>query len=129
MLIRIDFSSEVPIYLQLKDEMMKCIAAGAYREGDYLPSIRQLGTELGINMHTVNKAYAILRENGLVAFDRRKGMRVVGIGGDGTSGFAGKIRADIETHVAQAICAGMAEEEYISFCRESFKAFSKERSL
>ena len=44
-----------------------------YREGDALPSVRQLADEIGINMHTVNKAYNVLRQEGFVKVDRRKG--------------------------------------------------------
>lgn len=128
MLIKVNFSSEMPIYIQLKDEIVKCIATGEFREGDYLPSIRQLGTELGINMHTVNKAYAILREEGLIVFDRRKGMRVVGIVENADIGVIDNIREDIKNHIARAICAGVAKDEYIAFCRDLFETFSKKWS-
>lgn len=128
MLIKVDFSSESPIYLQLKDEIVKCIAAGGFREGDYLTSIRQLGTKLGIKMHTVNKACTILRENGLVVFDRRKGMRVAGVAKNTDTGTFEQIRGKLETHIARAICARVAEDEYVTFCRELFETFSKNRS-
>lgn len=128
MLIKVDFSSEVPIYIQLKDEIVKCIAVGEFRDGDYLPPIRQLGTELGINMHTVNKAYAILKESGLIVFDRRKGMRVVGIAENADTGTIEKIKEDIKTQIARAICAGVAKDDYIAFCREIFETFSNNRS-
>ena len=44
-----------------------------FREGEQLPSVRQLAEDIGINMHTVNKAYTVLKQEGYVKVDRRKG--------------------------------------------------------
>ena len=66
MMIEIDFNSEEAIYLQLCHQIILGIAMQQLREGDSLPSVRSLADEIGINMHTVNKAYRILREEGYV---------------------------------------------------------------
>ena len=73
MLIEIDFQSEEAIYLQLRNQIILGIASSVLREGDPLPSVRQLADEIGINMHTVNKAYGLLRQEGFVNIDRRRG--------------------------------------------------------
>ena len=73
MLIKIDFNSEEAIYMQLRNQIILGIAMAELREGDSLPSVRQLAEEIGINMHTVNKAYALLRQEGFVTMDRRSG--------------------------------------------------------
>ena len=73
MVIRIDQSDEVPIYLQIRDQIIEGIARGELSSGDSLPSVRQLAADLGINLHTVNKAYAVLRDEGYVAMRGRKG--------------------------------------------------------
>ena len=65
MLIEIDFNSNEAIYVQLQNQIIMGIATDAIREGDTLPSVRQLADTVGINMHTVNKAYSILRQEGL----------------------------------------------------------------
>ena len=53
-------------------------------DGEVLPSVRQMADEIGINMHTVNKAYTILRQEGFVKVDRRRGaFEVVGRRGSG----------------------------------------------
>ena len=69
----IDFNSEEALYMQLHNQIIIGIATEVYREGDALPSVRQLADEIGINMHTVNKAYNVLRQEGFVKVDRRKG--------------------------------------------------------
>lgn len=73
MILKIDFNSDEAIYIQLRNQIVLGIATDSIREGDSLPSIRQLADDIGINMHTVNKAYAILREEGFLKLDRRKG--------------------------------------------------------
>lgn len=73
MVIRIDQSDEAPIYLQIRDQIIEGIARGELSSGDSLPSVRQLAADLGINLHTVNKAYAVLRDEGYVAMRGRKG--------------------------------------------------------
>ena len=65
MIIKIDFNSTEAIYMQLRNQIIMGIATARIQEGDSLPSVRQLAEEIGINMHTVNKAYAVLREEGI----------------------------------------------------------------
>ncbi|MBQ8261474.1 MAG: GntR family transcriptional regulator [Lachnospiraceae bacterium] len=76
MLIEIDFASEEAIYLQVKNQIIYLIAARQLKEGDNLPSVRRMAEEIGINMHTVNKAYSVLRDEGFVHVDRRRGAVV-----------------------------------------------------
>ena len=73
MYIEIDFNSDEAIYTQLMNQIILGIATSKLREGDSLPSVRQLADTIGINMHTVNKAYSLLRDEGFVAIDRRRG--------------------------------------------------------
>ena len=73
MYISIDFNSEEAIYVQLCNQIIMQIAAREIQEGDNLPSVRELADKIGINMHTVNKAYSILRQEGYLTLDRRKG--------------------------------------------------------
>ena len=73
MRIKIDFNSEEAIYMQVRDQIIVGIATAQIKEGDSLPSVRQLADMIGINMHTVNKAYTLLREEGIIQLDRRRG--------------------------------------------------------
>ena len=76
MILRIDFNSDEALYMQLRNQIIMGIATGRIREGDSLPSVRQLADHISINMHTVNKAYAVLRQEGFVKLDRRRGAVV-----------------------------------------------------
>lgn len=74
--IEIDFNSEEAYYIQLRNQIIIGIATAQLQEGEELPSVRQLANRIGINMHTVNKAYTILRQEGFIRLDRRKGAIV-----------------------------------------------------
>ncbi len=76
MIIEIDYNSEVPIYDQLRKQIVIGIASGQLKKGERLPSVRALGEELGINLHTVRKAYNILKDEGYLVIDRRVGAMV-----------------------------------------------------
>ena len=73
MYIEIDFNSDEAIYMQLRNQIVLGIATNQYQEGESLPSVRQLAESIGINMHTVNKAYHVLRQEGFIRLDRRNG--------------------------------------------------------
>ena len=73
MIIEIDFNSDEALYIQLRNQIIFGIATSRIQEGDSLPSVRQLADSIGINMHTVNKAYSVLKQEGFVRLDRRKG--------------------------------------------------------
>ena len=76
MVIEIDFNSDEAIYVQLMNQIIFGIATSRLQEGDQLPSVRQMADTIGINMHTVNKAYSLLRQEGFVSIDRRRGAIV-----------------------------------------------------
>lgn len=59
------------LYIQLINQIIIGIATDQIREGDTLPSVRQLADNIGINMHTVNKAYSVLKQEGFLRVDRR----------------------------------------------------------
>ncbi len=75
-LITVDFSIEKPIYLQVVENIISLIAAGDLRTGARLPSSRRLSALLGVNYHTINKAYEMLIRQGILAMDRRKRIEV-----------------------------------------------------
>ena len=78
MLLQLDFSSEIPIYTQIRNQIVKSIANGALDKGDHLPTVRALADEAGVNMMTVSKAYQLLKREGHIETDRRLGAVVKG---------------------------------------------------
>lgn len=118
MLLSVNCESERPIYLQLKMQIIKGIASGELKAGDRLPSIRALAEELGINLHTVNKAYAHLRDLDYITVDRRNGAVI-------SSGFAdvpvSVIKDELAEVASEAICCGIDKEEFIKLCEKAYE--------
>ena len=76
MIICIDQKAEEPLYLQIRNQVIAAIARGELVPGTALPSVRSLASDLGINLHTVNKAYAVLRDEGYVLMRGRSGAYI-----------------------------------------------------
>ena len=70
MFLEINLESEIPIYTQIRNEIIKGIALGQLNEGDGLPSVRQMAADMGINMHTINKGYNLLKQEGFLSIHR-----------------------------------------------------------
>ena len=66
MIIRIDMMSSTPIYVQLRNEIVKGIGRGEFEDGECLPTVRQLASDLGVNNMTVSRAYQLLKAEGLI---------------------------------------------------------------
>lgn len=109
MLISIDFNSEEAIYMQIRNQIIVGIATDRIREGDSLPSVRQMADSMGINMHTVNKAYAVLREEGFVKLDRRRGT-VIALDFDKIKALE-ELDEELRIIMAKAICKHVTAAE------------------
>ncbi|HIX63407.1 MAG TPA: GntR family transcriptional regulator [Candidatus Mediterraneibacter colneyensis] len=125
MILQVDMSSEIPIYIQLRNEIVKGIGRGELSAGENLPTVRQLASDLGVNTMTVSKAYQLLKSEGFIETDRRKGAVVK------PCMFAGKSTPDVyrerlgdelELLSAEAKLRGMNREEFISLCEGAFAA-------
>lgn len=109
MYIEIDFNSEEAIYLQLRNQIILGIATSQFQEGDALPSVRQLADTIGINMHTVNKAYSVLKQEGYVKVDRRRGA-VIAVDIDRMQALE-ELRAELQVILAKSRCKNISKEE------------------
>lgn len=76
MILAINDASDIPIYLQLRNQIVQGISNGSLRPGEQLPTVRALATEIGINSMTVSKAYQMLKQEGYIYADRRNGARI-----------------------------------------------------
>ena len=121
MLIEIDFQSEEAIYMQLRNQFVLGIATSVLQEGDVLPSVRQLADDIGINMHTVNKAYSVLRQEGFVTMDRRKGA-VVTLD-DNKAQAAAEMRRHLRVLLAKGICKNITRAEVHAMVDECFDVY------
>ncbi len=109
MKIEIDFESEDALYIQIRDQIIYGIATRQYQEGDSLPSVRQLADSIGINMHTVNKAYAVLRQEGLLRLGQRTGA-VIAVDLDKLKAME-EMRSQLGVVLARGFCKGISREE------------------
>lgn len=114
MIIELDMQSDVPIYTQLANQIIEGIASGKLSLGEPLPSVRSLSSDIGVNLHTVNKAYTLLKQDGYIQVHRQKGVVVHPDGMPPvTEEFTSKQRNELKPIVAEAICRGMTKEELL----------------
>jgi len=119
MLLKLDYAGDVPIYQQIRNQIVLGIAAGELPPGGKLPTIRALATELGINMMTVSKAYQILRQEGYICADRRNGAWVSERAGDGRA--IGKLEDALALIAAEARLNGVPEDALVALCRKFYR--------
>ena len=117
MVIAIDEFSSIPIYMQIRDQIVMGISDGRLREGDQLPTVRGLALEIGINTMTISKAYQILKQEGYIVTDRRSGARVA----------AGKTKVLKEESLhllkriaSEAKLSGMPQETFLDICKKAY---------
>ena len=121
MYIEIDFSSEEALYLQLRNQIIIGIATSQFHEGDALPSVRQLADTIGINMHTVNKAYTVLKQEGFVKVDRRKGS-VIAIDIDKLQALE-ELKSDLRVLLAKSRCKRISRQEIHELIDEIYEYY------
>lgn len=122
MILNVDLGSEVPIYQQLRDQIVEAIAEGVLTEGSSLPATRTLAADFGINFHTVNKAYDLLRQEGLMRLNRNTGAVVATTAA--APSFPAEWTARARTLLAEAVAKGLPSDEVLRTCRSVLDSFS-----
>ena len=118
MVIEIDFNSDEAIYMQLTNQIIMGIATSRLREGDQLPSVRQLAETIGINMHTVNKAYNVLKREGYISLDKRRGA-VIALDVDKLEQLE-EMRRQLRIVLARGCCKNISRSEVHELVDEIF---------
>ena len=121
MILEVDFNSEEALYIQLRNQIIVGIATNRLKEGESLPSERQLAESIGINMHTVNKAYTVLKQEGFVKVDRRRGA-VIAIDADRISDLE-QMRESLRVILARASCRNISREEVHALIDEIYEEY------
>lgn len=116
MIIKLDYKSEMPIYLQLRNEIIRGIGQGALKFGDQLPTVRSLAADIGVNAMTVSKAYALLKNQGYIITDRRRGTLICAredmplkAGGD-------DLAKELELIASEAALGGCTKDAFLDIC-------------
>lgn len=122
MLLAVDLQSDEPIYTQICEQIIEGMAKRELLPGDKLPSVRSLGADIGINFHTVNKAYQILKQGGFIQIHRQKG---VVIHPDGVQKadeqFLAKLQSKLKPLIAESVVRSVTEEEWIKISKAIFE--------
>ena len=121
MIIEIDFNSNEAIYIQLCNQIIMGIATDQLKVGETLPSVRQLADTICINMHTVNKAYSVLRQEGFLTIDRRKGA-VIAIDADKIRALE-EMKRQLGVVLARGCCRNISREEVHALIDEIFDEY------
>lgn len=120
MIIVIDDSSDIPIYLQIRNQIVQGISNGQLLPGEQLPTVRALALEIGINTMTVSKAYQILKQEGYIHTDRRSGAKVresfrqAGVLSENN-------RALMKQIISEAKISGISKEDFLKECEALYK--------
>ena len=121
MIIKIDFNSDEAIYVQLCNQIIMGIATDQLKVGETLPSVRQLADTIGINMHTVNKAYSVLRQEGFLSIDRRRGA-VISIDVDKIRALE-EMKENLLPVLAKGCCKNITREDVHALIDEIFEEY------
>lgn len=113
MFIKLDMASDKPIYIQLKEQIIEGIARKELQPGDDLPSVRALASDIGINLHTVNKVYQQLKQEDYIQVHRSRGVMIHPSGfrkADET--YRTNLKEALRPLIAEAICHGIDEKDF-----------------
>ena len=128
MIIELNYTSDTPIYLQLRNEIIKGIASGQFKYGEALPTVRTLAKELQVNNMTVNKAYSLLKQEGYICIDRRHGAKVQPTI-DNSYEHQEKLVNELELLASEAIVKGMDKEAFIDTCKKLLQSINYDPSI
>ncbi|EKY25425.1 GntR family transcriptional regulator [Clostridium celatum] len=120
MIIKLDMTSNIPIYVRLRNEIVMGIGRGDLKKGEGLPTVRQMAEDIGVNNMTVNKAYSILKNEGYIEIDRRHGAKI-NPSLDTTREFKEKLESELELIIAESGLKGIEYKEFMRMCEEIYK--------
>ncbi len=109
MLFRIDDTISVPLGTQIAVQIRRSIAAGELEPHERLPPARELASDLDVNLHTVLRAYGMLRDEGLIEMRPGRGTRV---SAQPSPGFV-ELAAMIEATVKRATALGLDRQQFM----------------
>ncbi|MGI5893588.1 MAG: GntR family transcriptional regulator [Candidatus Merdivicinus sp.] len=124
MILRLDMASDVPIYQQIRNQIVLGIGSGKLKPNESLPSVRQLAEDTGVNSMTVNKAYTLLKNEGYIVIDRRQGARIRPEPENGlpNDSFIQKL----EMLAAEAFAMGISKQDFLTSCKKAADSMNRE---
>jgi len=123
MIVKLDTTAEIPLYIQLRNQIVMGIGRGELKIGQGLPTVRQMAKDIGVNTMTVNKSYSILKNEGYIEIDRRHGAKV-SPKVDMTGPFREKVERELLLLVSESSLKGFSQEDFMKLCAEAFDQIS-----
>jgi len=121
MVITLQLDSETPLYEQICNQIILGIATGRLAKDEKLPTVRQLASDLGINQMTVNKAYALLKQEGYIVIDRRHGAKINShVQETPTPQQSARLEERLQLLIAQASIQGISPSGFAALCARIF---------
>ncbi|MBK3497361.1 GntR family transcriptional regulator [Viridibacillus sp. YIM B01967] len=125
MFLQIEPQSDVPIYMQLTQQIIEGIASGQLKPGEALPSVRSFAADLGVNMHTVNKSYHELEKKGIVRIIPKSGAVVAGPNELGATDVQlQQVEQMLRPVVAEGLVIGLGEQDLQQLMQKLIKNLS-----
>lgn len=119
MILHLNTASHIPLYLQLRNEIVMGIGRGDLKIGSPLPTVRQMAQDMGVNPMTVNKSYALLKQEGFIDIDRRNGA-MVNPRTDVHGIFYTKMESELELLIAESALKGISKQALLSTAEQLF---------
>lgn len=113
MLWQVDPTSTTPLFEQLASSVRRAIADGSLTTGERLPSAKELAASLDVNLHTVLRAYQLLRDEGLIELRRGRGAVVTA-----ATPSAGRVAHLVDELVREATRMGISRSELVAMIEE-----------
>jgi DNA-binding transcriptional regulator YhcF (GntR family) len=128
MLLTLDLQSEVPIYQQIRQQVIQGVASGKLAPGESLPSVRQLAADIGVNLHTVNKSYQLLRDDGIVVIHRQRGVLIADTPKPSDpDAFLKTLSERLKHLAAEAVALGVPFEDFVALCSDAYLLHTETR--
>ena len=125
MFIEIEMDSDIPIYTQLANRLIEGVANQSLLPGDSLPSVRSLAADLGINMHTVNKAYRELDNKGIIRIIPKSGAVVNTLTANEVSRL--RVETSMRPVIAEAMAVGLSKTDITKMMTDLMSKIKEER--
>lgn len=119
MILKLNMASDIPIYVQLRNEIVLGIGNGKLKIGEKLPTVRQLAEDIGVNTMTVSKTYTILKNEGFIEIDRRHGAKI-NPKLDSSMDFKEKLEDELMLLIAESGIKGVNKKDFLSMCNDIF---------
>lgn len=126
MIVTLQLDSDIPLYEQLRNQVVIGIATGKLAPQEKLPTVRQLAEDLGINTMTVNKAYSLLKQEGYIVIDRRHGAKI-SPALPASAEPSPQLEEQLELIIAQAVLQGVEPSRFHELCSRVFSTMTYRR--